>query len=785
MKFSSFLIVSAIILAQSTLCKGQTLTQTIRGTITDKVTNTTLPGANIVIVNSSPLLGTATDQDGNFKITKVPVGKHTLRITYLGYKEVTLPNVIVNSGKEVVLNIPLEEEFIQGKEVVISAEKHKHIPLNEMATVSTRTFSVEETQKYAAAVNDPGRMASSFAGVISSDDGNNNISIRGNSPNGLLWRMEGVDIPNPNHFSAPGASGGGISILSAQVMSNSDFMTGAFPAEYGNALSGVFDIRLRKGNNEKAEYTLQAGFLGLDVAAEGPFKKGYNGSYLVNYRYSTLSMLGKMGVDVGDASTDFQDISYNIFLPTKKAGTFGLFGFGGLSAQQYDAQKDSAKWENDGERYNSRFTANTGAAGLSHSLILGKETYLKSVFVGSMEDQSFKAKRLDDAYNPDERHNEHSGQGRIALTSTLNHKFNTRHSIRTGFVVKQLSFDLNQKAYDQDMNEVVQNINESGSTYALQLYAQSSYYLTKSLLMNAGIHYEQFFLNNTYSVEPRVSFKYEMNTRNSFNAGYGLHSQLQPIGVYFAKAGNGTTPNKDLGFSKSHHFVLGYDRLITESLRMKSEVYYQSLFNVPVRSDVQNSFSMLNVSEGYTAEKLHNNGTGRNYGLELTLEQFLKKNYYFLLSGSLYDSRYKGSDNKLRNTRFNGNYGLTFTAGKEITTGNKFRNRIVGLNIKTIYRGGFRDTPIDLDATNALPGQGAVYEEDKAYSIQYPAYFRTDIRVSLKRNRPSSTQTIALDIQNVSNRKNIYGRYYNEESNSIKTYYQTSLIPILSYKIEF
>ena len=157
----------------------------------------------------------------------------------------------------------------------------------------------------------------------------------------------------------------------------------------------------------------------------------------------------------------------------------------------------------------------------------------------------------------------------------------------------------------------------------------------------------------------------------------------------------------------------------------------------------------------------------------------------FLLSASLYDSKYKGSDGILRNTRYNGNYGITFTGGKEITTGDKFKNRIIGLNIKTIFSGGFRDTPIDLEATQALPGQGVVYDEDEAYTVKYPAYFRTDIRISLKRNRPNATHTIALDVQNVTNRKNIYGKYYNEESNSIKTSYQTSLIPILSYKIEF
>jgi hypothetical protein len=599
----------------------QPLTQTIRGTVIDRISNITLPGANVVITGSDPLIGTSTDIDGNFRLTQVPVGKHTLRITFMGYKEVYLPNIVVNSGKEVVLQIPLEEDFIQGREVVISAEKNKHIPINEMAAVSARTFSVEETQKYAAAVNDPGRMASSFAGVISSDDGNNNISIRGNAPNNLVWRMEGVEIPNPNHFSAPGASGGGISILSAQTLSNSDFLTGAFPAEYGNALSGVFDLRLRKGNNDKQEYTFQAGFLGIDASAEGPFRKGYNGSYLINYRYSTLTLLGKMGVDVGDASTDFQDMSFNFFMPTKKAGSFSLFGFGGLSAQKFTAKKDSAKWEDDWERYNSDFTANTGAAGLTHSLIVGKDTYIKSILAVSGVDQKFKATRLSDEYVSDVRHNETASESKFTLTSSLNHKFSARHSIRTGFVVNKLMFEMDQNIYDKKLGSLINYIDDNGSAYATNIYAQSSYYLNSRLVMNSGIHYAHLFLNNTGSIEPRLSFKYELDKKNAVSLGYGLHSRPQPVGIYFARNADGTKPNRNLGYSKSHHLVAGHDRLITESMRIKTEVYYQWLFDIPVRADERNSFSMANVSEGYIADPLYNGGTGTNYGVELTVEQ--------------------------------------------------------------------------------------------------------------------------------------------------------------------
>lgn len=768
---------------------AQVLTQTIRGTVLDKATNAPLPGATIVLLKVTPIKGTSTDMDGNFKLTMVPVGKQTIRISYIGYKEETISNIIVNSGKEAVLTVTLEENFIQSNEAVVVGTLDKDKPLNEMSTVSTRTFSVEETQKFAAAVNDPGRMATSFAGVIGSDDGNNDISIRGNSPNGLLWRLEGVEIPNPNHFSQAGSAGGGISILSAQLLGNSDFSTGAFAAEYGNALSGVFDLRLRKGNNEKTEFTFAAGFLGIDAAIEGPFKKGYSGSYLINYRYSTLSVLGKIGVPLGNAITNFQDLSFNVSLPTNKVGNFTLFGFGGLSDQTYKATPDSNKWEDIQESYNTNFFSNTGAAGITHTYKLNEKSYLKSALLFSKAGNGFDVSQLEAEYHPTLKYKEGSYLKKTTFSTVLNYKFNSRHNIRTGGTITRTNYNINKGQFDSDINGIKQSINTNGSSYTVQLFGQSKYRITEKLTFNGGLHFIEFLINKSYSIEPRAALQYDFSTTQSLSLGYGMHSQLQATGVYFAEFedtnGNITRKNKYLGLSKSNHLVLAYNRNITKQLHARIEMYYQSLYKIPVRGDVQNSFSLVNEAEGYITNLLVNKGTGRNMGVDVTLEHYMFNNYYFLLCGSLYDSKYKGSDNVLRNTRYNGNYAFTFTAGKEITTGNKFKNRVIGLNIKTIYRGGFRDTPIDIEASANSPINQTEYIDSEAFTLQYKPYFRTDIRISVKRNRTKSTQTLALDIQNVTNYKNIYGTFYDPQTQKTKTYYQTPLIPILSYKIEF
>lgn len=778
---TTFLLLQTILFAQTSV-------QTVRGIVVDKISQSPLPGVAVIVTNATFQSGVSTDMDGNFKLKEVPVGKISLKITYMGYKEIFMQHVVLNAGKELVLNLNLEEDIKAINEVIITAKEEKNKALNAMSTVSTRTFSVEETQKFAAAVNDPARMATSFAGVVQAGDGNNHIAIRGNSPNGLLWRMEGVEIPNPNHFSSVGTSGGGISILSAQLLSNSDFSTGAFAAEYGNALSGVFDLRLRKGNNEKKEYTMQLGILGADFAAEGPFKKGYNGSYLVNYRYSTLNLLGKIGVPMGDAITNFQDLSYNVFLPANNWGNFNLFGFAGQSYQIVKAKKDSLQWAEDSYyQYDSKFYANTGAFGASNTKLFNNQSYLKTVLMFSGTQNGFNADKLSYNYNDLKREQEEAyTQTKITLSSTYTKKINVKNSVRTGFILNQLGYQLLQKSA-LDTNIMLTKINTNGNTQSVQAFFQWNTQINQRLITNVGMHYFQLLLNNTYAIEPRAALKFELNHRQNLTLGYGMHSQIQPIGVYFAEStsenGQKITPNSNLPLSKAHHIVLGYDWNINDHEHIKTELYYQHLFQVPVSNISSNTFSMLNITDGYNTSDLHSTGLGKNYGIELTYERFLYRNLYYLLSGSVFESKYRAANNIWYNTRFNTNYNLTATLGKEWTLSEKYKNKVIGCNFKTIYTGGFRNTPILLN--ESIEKGYAIYDYTKTYELRNPDYFRLDLRVSLKRNYKHITTTLAFDLQNATNKKNVGGQFYNAKTASVKWFYQAPMIPILSYKVEF
>lgn len=776
------------------------LTQTIRGTVIDQSLQTPIPGATVALISVSPVRGVLTEPDGTFRLADVPVGRQTVKISFVGYRDALLTNVVLDAGKELVLTIGLEESVAQLSEVTVKPTVEKDKPLNEMANVSARTFSVEETQRFAAAVNDPARMATAYAGVVGADDGNNTIVIRGNAPNGLLWRMEGVEIPNPNHFADVGTASGGISILSAQLLANSDFMTGAFPAEYGNALSGVFDLRLRRGNNARRENTVQVGVLGVDVSSEGPFSKAYKGSYLFNYRYSTLGLLSRMGVNIGSGVTTFQDFSFNVYLPTRRLGTVTLFGFGGLSSQNTEAQRDSARWQGESDRYDDRFYANTGAVGLTHSINFGKRAYLKTVVSASGFRNGYDSQYVTEQLDLRPMADESYSISKIIASSTLTYKFSAQHTLRAGVIGSTIRYDLDRRNYNDSLQTLITDVSITNqSTQTLQAFGQWNYRLSDQLTVNAGLHYLRLALNGSDALEPRGSVRWAFRPNQAVSIGYGLHSQLQNPATYFVVVeqpnGTLTTPNRNLGFTRASHVVLAYDYSFNTGadarpLRLKAETYYQTLFGIPISATERNSFAVINSQSGQTSTSLRNGGRGRNYGAELTLEQFMYRNAYFLWSSSLYWSEYQASDGIWRSTRWDGRFATSFLAGKEfIITQTKperassGRNSVLGLNIKLSYYGGYRTTPIDLEASRVQ--RQTVFRPERAYSEQLPAYFRTDVRFSWKRNRPRSTRTLSLDIQNVTNRQNVFNRYFDPTSGTTRTNYQTGLIPVLSYRVAF
>ncbi|WP_109697616.1 TonB-dependent receptor [Chitinophaga deserti] len=753
--------------------------QTVKGLITDRSTHYPLPGAAISIPTLSK--GAATNEKGEFRITEVPVGRHTIQITMMGYEPVILQGVEVNAGKETVLEIPLTETVITLKGAEITMKRSEG-PGSSLALASARQLSIEEGMRYAGSRNDPARMAQNFAGVSGANDGRNDIIIRGNSPAGVLWRAEGVDIPNPNHYSTFGATGGPVTILNTNTLRNSTFLTGAFPADYGNALAGAFDLRLRNGNKDRYEMLAQVGFNGFEAAVEGPLGKKGGASFLVDYRYSLVAAVHALGLNVGTGASipKYQDLTMKVNVPTKKAGTFSLFAMGGLSNIHFIPGEDSTDLYNTGD-YEVLTTSNMGVAGLTHSFNFSPNTYGRAFAAVSMAES-----KMDNFESKDEIR----GKRRLDLDYNLmktsfgyrvDHKFNPRNQFSVGVSGESMQLDMRNRRIKDGDTELSDLVNTSNNTWLGKSWMNWQHRVNNDLTFNAGVYGQYFGLNEQFQVEPRVNMKYDFARKQSFNLGLGMHSQLQQLEVYFNETA-GKLSNKDLAPTRALHAVLGYDAMLGERLRFKAETYYQHLYEAPVEI-TSSSFSLLNYGADFgfpDKPNLFNNGKGRNYGVELTLEKFLHKGFYFLFTQSLFSSKYQGSDKIWRNTAFNSQYVTNFLIGREWTIKPGFS---VGADSKVSVAGGQWYTPFNEQATVAAGY--VVYQEDKAFSLRNDMYFRCDLKFSFTWELGRTTQKFFIDLQNLTARKNIYTRTIDVETGKIKQVNQIGLFPNVNYQFTF
>jgi len=759
------------------------LVQTLRGFVVDKESHIPLPGVNIVILNSDPQHGTITDDKGAFKFEKVNIGRQSIQISYIGYKTQILDNIYLNSAKETILKIELEESVTTIDEVVVKANIRKDQPINKMASVSARSFTVEETNKYPGSYGDPARMAANYAGVMSVRDNRNDIVIRGNSSTGLLWRLDGIEIPNPNHFAASGTTGGPITILNNNLLTNSDFLTGAFPAEYGNALAGVFDLKMRTGNNEKKEYWAEFGYNGLEFGAEGPFSKNSNASYLITYRYSLVDIIDLLGAEV--ETTKYQDLTFKLNFPTKK-GRFTILGMGGKSyIEMFDSNDDQKDWSFAQWGEDLSNGSDIGTFALSYTHFFGTKTRMQTALstYGSKVTTQIDTLSI---WNPHPSNwaGEETSEVKASFTTHINTKINARNIINYGFKYDQLFVNF---ADSSIVNGNFRTDTDVKDNFGIsQAYLQYKHKFTNDLELYTGLHGQFLDLNNTYAIEPRLGFNWNLNDNNSFKIGYGLHSQAQLRVIYYTQTelsdGSIEFTNKNLDFSKSHQAILGFDHLFSDNLRLKIETYYQYLYDVPVKENLP-EYSVLNYGAEYFIERidsLTNDGTGRNYGIEFTLERFLNNNFYFLITTSLYESKYTGYDKVERNTAFNGNFAINALGGYEIKVK---KNNALNLGLRVTYSGGRPYIPYDVQET--INQTEEILDWNTAYEVRQDDYFRANLRIGFKRNRPKFSVEISMDLQYRTNYTSVYEHRIDPLNGDIHYYTEMELYPMASWRIQF
>lgn len=786
------------------------ITQSVKGKVVDEESQYPLIGAGVLITDadSSLLRRTRTNADGHFNFESIPIGKYRLVVDYNMYQQHSTA-VVVNSGKEAVVNVSLQENITTKEEINVIGRKKGEV-INEMATVSAKKFSVEETNRYAGSRGDPARMASNFAGVQGADDSRNDIVIRGNSPIGLLWKVEGIDIPNPNHFAVSGSTGGPVAILNNKILGNSDFFMSAFPADYGNSIAGVFDLHLRNGNSDQHEITGQFGFLGTEAMAEGPINKERKSSYLVMGRYSTLSMFQAMGISIGTQAVPvYGDGAFKLSFPLEKGGHIGVFGIGGASRIDIKISDQTSPTEEafgEGDR-DQQFETAMGVAGISYKKPLSRNTFFKATVAQTYDRQrsqhDFLVRSVDTIPQAGEDKLRISTDSiyplmgyqfqnyKTAVFASINHKINSRHILRAGINADGYSIRNVDSALNASHDAFVTRHNFSGYATLIQPFVQYKWKINEDMDATAGIHSQYFSLSDSWSyAEPRLGWQWRFRGNQAIKMGAGLHSQMQPLYQYTYQEeqndGSRNIINQNMDFTKSIHTALGYEKSFNKGLFFKTEVYYQYLYNIPV-DRFPSAYSLINQGSGFQRffpNELVNEGTGQNYGIELTFKKFFSQSFYFLTTASFFESTYKGSDQIERNTDFNGNYATNFLAGKEFQLNKK---NMISLGFKVTAAGGRRYGYVDVDATEA--SNELVFKDSLFNTRQFKDYFRMDFKITYRLNTPRLTHEIGLDLVNILNRQNILGLAYapnllEPSAEPIAQRYQLGFLPIFYYRVD-
>ena len=770
------------LLYSSMLC-AQPLTQTIKGKVLDQDTQEPLIGANVIVLGIEPVRGATTDHNGLFWIDRIPVGRYDLKTSYIGFEPQALPEILVSSAKEVVVTFQLVQSIIETEQVIVEGASSKEIPQNSMAVVSARTFTVEEARRYAGGMDDPARLASSFAGVSTGAAQDNAIVVRGNAAKGLLWQVEGVRIPSPNHFPDINVAGGGfVSVLSSHVLGNSDFYTGAFPAEYGNALAGVFDMKLREGNTETTEYTFQAGVLGIDAAAEGPIPGTENASYLFNYRYSTFALIKDL--IPSEQIPEYTDYTFKLVIPTQKYGKFSIWGLGSNDLNIEPEEADSSLWTVPWDRISYDLEMGMNVLGLTHKYLATQNTYIKTSVIRTEQHSTMNMYRLNDELILQDNYLAENTSGTVTLSSYLNTRFSRKHTNRTGVIFDRLNFHFDQQAALNNTLPLTRLVDQNDVANLTQVYSQSRFGLSPKLELNTGIHLQHFSVNDEITIEPRLGLTWKIDPIRSLSLGYGDHSQMEELRIYFVEQptnGQTTQPNKNLGLSKAHHLILAYQQKLSMNTIIKLEPYLQFAYNVPVIQD--SSFSMLNFTQDLSFNSpLVNDGLGHNYGLDITLERYLINNMYFLVTASIFESKYTGGDGIERETRYATKYVVNGLIGKEYMLG-RTRENILGLNVKLKVAGGARRSPANIAKT--IAAQEVISDESRAFEEQDASKAMLDISITYRKNKARYSSVWALQLMNALGSPTASYYEFDYELDKVQLVEEMIVVPSLSYKIEF
>lgn len=757
--------------------------QAIIGVVKENFTEKPLENVHVnLLAGETRIAQTTTNEKGRFMFEHVAVGHYELAFSHLSFIPFTQPGVEVNAAYPTHIEAKMDLSMVDLKEITIFPPKERGTSSNRMALLSSYSIDAVDARKLAGSLDDPARVAGLLPGVASYKGFSANfISIRGNSPRGFKYYLEGVELPNPTHFARIGSSGGTFTIFSMHLMGKSDFFSGAFPAEYGDATAGVMDVRFREGGTNDHQYMMKLGTLGIDLASEGPLNRKKSSSYVANYRYAVVGLGRLFGLATQPV---YQDISFNLNLPLSSKSKLKVFGIAGMSDRERPSVSDPLNWTEDLDRYRLNLGSKMATIGSNYSLRASENSVFgMTMMAGVSEQYDNKHYIFDDLVMRARQINE-TASVPISFTTSLKHKFGKHHSNKTGVALNAAWHDWQALKYNMATDVLDTLVTGSGHSVTTKAYTSSTFNLTYRWKVNIGVNWLYHSVNKKQAIEPRAGISFLINDNNKISFAYGRHSQAEHFATYRFQftdsTGKITFPNRNLDFIRSDHFILGWKSRLFSNHRLVLEVYYQQLMNVPVEPG--GTFSTINLKELDELRALENTGSGRNFGIDVGLERFEENGLYYMLNGSLFRSYYTAGDRVERPSTFDLGYISRFLLGKEYSIG-KDKQNFLGWNTNFSVMGGQAYTPIDLDASRAA--LETIYNESAAYSEREDALLFLDLTVTFRKNKKSSSTLWSLQLKNLFANGNALYREYDSVTDKEVTIPSTGFFPNISYKISF
>ncbi|HMS63729.1 MAG TPA: TonB-dependent receptor [Ignavibacteria bacterium] len=734
----------------------------IKGKVIDAETQSPVENAEIDIVNSE--LKTKTDKNGEFFFDDLKYDSYQIKISAVGYEPVIKSDLMLYASKPLELNIKLNPKGIRTDLIDVEAN---YFHTSSDVNISSINLDYEEIRRAPGATEDISRMLQTAPGVAIGNDQRNDIIVRGGSPAENLILIDGIEIPNINHFGSDGSSSGAIGFINLKFIQETDMLTGGFPSLYGDKLSSVINISFREGSRKKFYSDVNLSIAGFGVIVEGPVTD--KGSVLFSVRRSYLELI-KSAIRLTSAP-NYWDFNLKANYEAGPNDKFVLIGLLGLD--KVDFSGESA---DDNPFGNSNDNQKTLGVGINYTKLF-KKGYLETVLSDSHTDNNI---IQIDGQTALVNFQNVSNNNEVILRSNLNYQLSGSFMMNVGGGgrLANINNQIFLKGDTTPAGYVYDTINTNFNIKSYKLFGHvnfTSKFFNERLNINTGVRVEYFeYINLKTYLSPRIGASYSLTPITNINAAYGIYHQTPE---YFWLSSD--IRNKNLNSIRCEQYVAGIDHYFAGDLKATIEVYYKNYKDYPVWLDIP-TYILIDGGAEFGPNivgQAVSGGNGFTKGIDISLQKKLTENgFYGMINYSYINSGFTALAGNEKPGAFDPGNQFTLIAGYQFKNG-----WLIGSKFK--YSGGRPYTPLNYEASAEV--NRGVFATDDFNSSRYPYYMRIDLRVDKKIDFKKASLVAYIEIQNLFDRENIYSYYWNEDSKEPGTIYQWAFFPVGGISVQF